>query len=81
MNGVILIVMMRKAKEYNERTGHTTKKTERVLVEKGTPGSTTTKRTYVAGGDNTANITTNKMLGSPNKYKLGGYRAMRAFRK
>ena len=66
---------------YNKKHGTTTKKTERVLVKKGDKGSSTTKRTYVAGGDNTASISTNKMLGSPGKYRLGGYRAMKAFRK
>jgi len=66
---------------YNKEHGTTTKKTERVLVKKGDKGSSTTKRTYVPGGDNTASISTNKMLGSPGKYKIGGYRAMKAFRK
>ena len=43
---------------------------------KGTKGSTSTKRTYNPSGNNTATI-----HNSPGKYKLGGYRAMKAFRK
>jgi len=69
---------------YNEKQGTTTKKTEKVLIKKGEEGTedeTIEETTYVPGGDNTASITTNKMLGSPGKYKLGGYRAMKAFTK
>ena len=72
----------KEAKEYNERTGHTTKKTEKVLVKKGeeeTPGETTTETKYVKGGDNTATI--NNPINSPGKYKLGGYRAMKKNKK
>ena len=72
----------KEAKEYNERTGHTTKKTEKVLVKKGekaTPGETTTETKYVKGGDNTATI--NNPINSPGKYRLGGYRAMKKNRK
>tara|TARA_R110000823_G_scaffold106592_1_gene225262 strand:- start:905 stop:1546 length:642 start_codon:yes stop_codon:yes gene_type:complete len=65
--------------EYNKRTGHTTKKTDRVLVEKGTEGTTTETKEYVGGGDNIANIynSPNNMLGAVGKYKIGGYRAMK----
>ena len=73
---------------YNKKHGTTTKKTERVLIEEGqagtedTKGSSTTKRTYNSGGDNTATINNPiNMLGSPGKYRLGGCRAMKAFRK
>ena len=58
---------------------HTTKKTDRVLVEKGKEGTTTETKEYVGGGDNIANIynSANKMLGAVGKYKIGGYRAMK----
>jgi len=79
--------------EYNERTGHTTKKTEKVLVKEGedaTPDSETTTQTYVADEGNIANIydddefninSPNNMLGSPGKFRLGGYRAMKKNKK
>ena len=64
---------------------------EDVLISKGTkPKTTKTIKTTKGGGGHTATINNpiNKhddngipMLGSPGKYKLGGYRAMKAFRK
>lgn len=64
---------------------------EDVLISKGTDPTTTIKtKTTKGGGGHTATINNpiNKhddngipMLGSPGKYKLGGYRAMKAFRK
>jgi len=74
---------------YNKKHGTTTKKTERVLVEKGqegTKGSTTTEKVFVAGPNQEANIndyghSVTRMLGSPGKYRLGGYRAMKKNKK
>tara|TARA_R110002167_G_scaffold87072_1_gene235622 strand:- start:851 stop:1543 length:693 start_codon:yes stop_codon:yes gene_type:complete len=78
-------------REYNERTGHTTKKTDRVLVEEGKKGKTTEETTYNAGPGNIANIYDDDktsvnnsavtMQGGVGKYKLGGYRAMKENRK
>lgn len=65
--------------------GQTKTTLERVLVSKGQKGSTTSKTTKT-GGNNTATINNPinndddngiPMLGSPGKYSLGGYRAMR----
>tara|TARA_R110002126_G_scaffold216521_1_gene362542 strand:+ start:2318 stop:2998 length:681 start_codon:yes stop_codon:yes gene_type:complete len=76
----------KEAKAYNEKTGHTTKKTEKVLVkegEEGTEDETTTETTYNAGTGNTANIYDygHSVGGAVGKYKLGGYRAMKKNRK
>ena len=63
-----------KKPEYIE--GGTTKTTkEKYLIKEGY------WKNVNAGGNQTANITTNKMLGSPGKYKLGGYRTMKKQKK
>ena len=74
-------------REYNERTGHTTKKTKRVLVEEGQDakkGKTTTTREYVSDkpanniiyDDDNIAVNSSEITGGVGKYRLGGYRAM-----
>lgn len=80
-----------KAKEKKFVDSRTTTVLEDVLISKGKKGSTkTTTKTTKGGGGHTATINNPinnddnngpPMLGSPGKYKLGGYRAMKAFRK
>tara|TARA_R110001632_G_scaffold159376_1_gene277590 strand:+ start:879 stop:1544 length:666 start_codon:yes stop_codon:yes gene_type:complete len=75
-----------RAQEKKFVDGQTKTTLERVLVSEGKKGSsiTTTKKTN--GGGHTATINSRQgngipMLGSPGKYSLGGYRAMKENRK
>jgi len=71
-------------REYNKRTGHTTRRTDKVLVKKGeeaTPDRIE-ETTESTSGNNGNQFQTANIYNSPvGKYKIGGYRAMKKNKK
>ena len=69
-------------REYNKRTGHTTRRTDKVLVKEGTEATpdTVEEITESTSGNNGNQFQT-ATINAPGKYKLGGYRTMKKNKK